>query len=174
MELTQCHVPKGLHTGWLCKSLGDEDGVVALHIGEYEQLLYGGIVANVSFLARVGLSPLACCTIEERNIEEVCFIGIDEVFLFGGKFGWHKVLPDGIGVDAIVNLRFSSFAPQQLMRASLHSVCRRLSVFCNVGERDVFVFKVLSVDGYFQPFSMKGVFLDCHICCCTVGCFVNC
>ena len=88
--------------------MGDEDGVVALHIGEYEQLLYGSMVANVTFLVRVGLSPLTGCTSEKCHIEEVCFIGIDVVLLLGGELGEHKVLFDGIGMDAIVE--FGDFA----------------------------------------------------------------
>lgn len=68
--MTQGHVAKGLQTEGLCHALGDEDGVVALHIGKDEQLLYGGIVAYVTFLARVGFSPFACCTSEEGDRRE--------------------------------------------------------------------------------------------------------
>ena len=38
-----------------------------------------------------------------------------------------------------------------------------VTILCNVGERDVLVFEILCIDGYFQPFSMKSVFLDCHV-----------
>lgn len=132
LELAQGHIAKGLQTEGLCHTLGDENGVVAFHIGKDEQLLDGGIVAHITFLAWVGFSPFACCTAEEGDIgfaepavardclsklrhsarlsslEQVGFIGIDEVFLFGGEFWRNKVLLYGIRMDTIV--KFGDFA----------------------------------------------------------------
>ena len=61
--------------------------------------LYGGIVADIAFLAWISFSPLSSCTSEEGDIEKVGFVSIDKVFLFAGEFWRNKVLLYGIRMD---------------------------------------------------------------------------
>jgi hypothetical protein len=57
--------------------LADEDGVKAFEIGEDDQLLQRGVVANVSLSVRMGITPLFGGLAKEGDIEQVGLAGID-------------------------------------------------------------------------------------------------
>ena len=52
----------------------------------------------------MGITPLLGCHTEQRHIQNVGFIGIDQGNLPGRQFGWNQIFLDGICVNAIIIL----------------------------------------------------------------------
>jgi hypothetical protein len=88
----------------LGQSLADEHGIEALQVGQDNELLQRGVVANVTFGVGVGVSPLFGGLAEQGDVEQIGFVGIDETCLCLGDRGWNQRLFDRIGVDAVVDL----------------------------------------------------------------------
>ncbi len=86
------------------QALADEHGVEAFEIGEDNELLQRGVVADVAVGSGLGVAPLFCGLAEEGDVEKVRFAGIDGGSLRFGD-GWrNEGVLDGVGVDAIVDL----------------------------------------------------------------------
>jgi len=95
---------EGSETLLLGQPLADEDGVETFEIGENNQLLQWGVVADVALGVGVGVAPLFGGLAEEGDVEQVGLAGIDG----GGLCLCHRWrderLFDGGGVDAVVDL----------------------------------------------------------------------
>ena len=84
--------------------MADEDGVQAFEIGEDDQLLQRGVVANVALSIGMSITPLFGGLAEQGDIQQIGLAGIDGACLSLGDGGWDERLLDGIGVDAVVDL----------------------------------------------------------------------
>jgi hypothetical protein len=83
----------------------DELGVHAFQVGQHEKLFNRGVVAHVAVERGVLIPPLFGSPAEEGDIQEVCLTCVRDCSLGGGDFRRNEVLFDGIGVDAVVELR---------------------------------------------------------------------
>lgn len=92
----------------LGQSAFNEDGVQVFHVGETDELIDGGVIANVAFIVGVGISPLAGCHAEQGHVEHIRLIGIDKRGLAGRNLGGNEIVLDGIRVDPVVD--FGEFA----------------------------------------------------------------
>jgi len=63
------------------QALTDKDGVEAFKIGQDDELLDWGVVADIALGVRMGVAPLLRGLAEERDIEQVGFAGVDGVCL---------------------------------------------------------------------------------------------
>jgi len=72
---------EGSETLLLGQPLADEDGVETFEIGENNQLLQWGVVADVALGVGVGVEPLFGGLAEEGDVEQVGLAGIDGVGL---------------------------------------------------------------------------------------------
>ena len=88
----------------LGQALPDEDGIEAFEVGEDDELLQRGVVADVAVGVGVGVAPLLRGLAEEGDVEQVGFVGIDERRLCLGDGRRDEGLFDGVGVDAVVDL----------------------------------------------------------------------
>ena len=70
-------VVEGGETLWLWQALADEHGVQAFEVGEDDELLQRGVVAEVSFGTGIGIAPLFGGLAEEGDVEQVRLAGID-------------------------------------------------------------------------------------------------
>ena len=67
----------------LWQYLADKHGVEAFEVGEDDELLQRGVVADVPFGTGVGLAPLFGGLAEEGDVEQVRFAGIEGNVLVG-------------------------------------------------------------------------------------------
>ncbi len=80
------------------QALADEDGVEAFEIGEDDELLDGGVVADVALGIGMGVAPLPGGSDEESNVE-VGFAGVDRgrlrrlALLTAARFSIAALLP---------------------------------------------------------------------------------
>lgn len=88
----------------LRQTLADEHGIKVLHVRETDKLIDGGIVADVALAVGIGLAPLTSRHAEHRHVQHVGLVGIYDVCLRLRYFRRYEVLPDGIGVYAVVSL----------------------------------------------------------------------
>ncbi len=84
--------------------MADEDGIEAFEVGEDDELLQRGVVADVAVGVGVGVAPLLRGLAEEGDVEQVGFVGIDERCLSLGDGRRDEGFFDGVGVDAVVDL----------------------------------------------------------------------
>ncbi len=92
--------------GMSCSLMASVDTVVDLgqlavqvpgHVGQYKQLLDGGMVAHVAIKARVGLAPLLRGPAEERHVQQVGLTHVGDGGLDGCHLRRNELLLDGIG-----------------------------------------------------------------------------
>ena len=88
----------------LWQSLADEHGVEAFEVGEDDELLQRGVVADVSLGTGVGIAPLFGGLAEEGDVEQIRLAGIDGSGLRLGDERRNEGILDGVGVDAVVDL----------------------------------------------------------------------
>ena len=69
----------------------DEFGIHALQIGQNKQLLEGCVVAHVPVNARISFSPFSGGLTEERNVEEIRFVGVGRCCLLCCDLGGDQV-----------------------------------------------------------------------------------
>ena len=81
-----------------------EYGVQVFHIGEADQFIDGGIVTDIALQTRILLTPHPGGHPEHGYVEHVRLFRIDDAGLCGGDFHRYQVLPDGIGMYAVVDL----------------------------------------------------------------------
>lgn len=86
------------------QALTDEHGIEACEIGEDDELLQWGVVAEVALGIGMSIAPLLRRLAEEGDVEQVGFVGIDEGALSLGDGGRQERLLDRVGVDAVVDL----------------------------------------------------------------------
>ena len=86
------------------EALADEDGVEAFEVGEDDELLQRGVVADIAFGIGVGVAPLFRGLAEEGDVEEVGLAGVGEAGLGLGDRGWDEGFFDRVGVDAVIDL----------------------------------------------------------------------
>ena len=82
----------------------DKDSIEVLHVAQTNQLIDGRIIADISFVIGMSITPFFSCDTKERHIEHVGFIGINKRFVIRIDLLRHQVCLDGIGVDMVVNL----------------------------------------------------------------------
>lgn len=82
----------------------DEEGVEVFEVREADELGGVGVVAEVAFLAGVGIAPSFGRHAEEGHVEDVGLAGVDEVDLCFVELGRDEIGLDGVGVDAVVDL----------------------------------------------------------------------
>ena len=88
----------------LGQPLADEDGIEAFEIGEDNKLLERCVIADISISVGMRIAPLLRGPAEKGDVEQVGFVGIDELRLSFGDRGWEERLLDGVRVDAVVDL----------------------------------------------------------------------
>ena len=88
----------------LGNTLADENGIEALEICEDDKLLKRSMVADVAFGIGMSIAPLLGGLSEQRDIEQVGFVGIDDRRLSLGEGRRQECFFDGVGVDAVVDL----------------------------------------------------------------------
>jgi hypothetical protein len=54
----------------------DKLGIHAFDVGQHEELLNGGVVADVAVKLRISVAPLSGRLAEEGNVEDVGFAGV--------------------------------------------------------------------------------------------------
>ena len=86
------------------KALTDQDRVEAFQVGEDDELLQGGVVADVALGIGVRVSPLLGGLAEKGDVKEVGLAGINERRLGLGDAGRDERFLDGVGVDAVIDL----------------------------------------------------------------------
>ena len=84
--------------------MADQDGVEAFEIGEDDELLQRGVVADVAVGIGVGVAPLFRSLAEKGDVEEIRLAGVGEAGLGFGDSGGNERLLDRVGVDAVVDL----------------------------------------------------------------------
>ena len=89
---------------WLGKALADEHGVEAFEVGEDDELLQRGVVADVAIGVGMGVAPLLRRLAEEGDVEQVGLAGVNEAGLSLGDGGRDERILDRVGVDAVVDL----------------------------------------------------------------------
>ena len=94
-----------LQTFALRQSHVNELGVHAFHIGEDEQLLDAGVIADVAFQLGVGITPLPRGLPKQRDVEQIRFGRLGDGRLRGRDLGRNQVRLHRVGVDAIIQLR---------------------------------------------------------------------
>jgi len=62
------------------------------------------MVSDVAAFAFIACTPLGSGLSKQSHIEYIGFAGVDRVFLFPGKGGWHQFFFDGIGMYAVIDL----------------------------------------------------------------------
>lgn len=97
-------VVEGCEAFGLRQALADEDGVEAFEVGEDDELLQRGMVADVSFDSGIGVPPLFGGPAEEGDVEEVRLAGVNGGGLRLGDGGRDEGVLDGVCVDAVVDL----------------------------------------------------------------------
>lgn len=85
-------------------SLVEEHGVEAFEVGQHDELLEGRVVTDIALGFGMGVAPLPGRFAEECDVEEVGFVGVNQRGLAGGDGGRNQSFPDGVGVDAVINL----------------------------------------------------------------------
>ena len=104
----------------LGNTLADENGIEALEICEDDKLLKRSMVADVAFGIGMGIAPLLRGLSEQRDIEQVGFVGIDDRRLSLGEGRRQECFFDGVGVDAVVDLGEGALeAPIELQAVAL-------------------------------------------------------
>ena len=86
-------------------ALVDEHGIDVLHVRQTDEFVHGGIVADVALQVGMGVAPLAGGDAEHGHVEHVGLLGVDDAGLLLGHLLRDEVLLDGVGVDAVVDLR---------------------------------------------------------------------
>lgn len=89
-----------------------EYGVQVFHIGEADQFIDGGIVTDIALQTGILLTPHPGGHPEHGHVEHVRLFRIDDAGLCGGDFHRYQVLPDGIGMYAVLIFDSSRFALQ--------------------------------------------------------------
>jgi len=84
--------------------LANEHGVEAFQIGEDHKLLQRRVITDIAISVRMGVSPLFGGLAEERDVEQIGLVGINEDGLGLGDGGRNEGLFDRIRVDAVVDL----------------------------------------------------------------------
>jgi hypothetical protein len=86
------------------QALADQHRIEAFEVGEHDELLQRSVVAEVAFRFGVGVAPLLRRLAEQGDVERIGLLGVDEGGLGVGDRRRDKGVPDGVGVDAVVDL----------------------------------------------------------------------
>ena len=88
----------------LRESLADKDGVEAFEIGEDDELLQRGVVADVALRVGMSIAPLLRGLAEEGDVEQVGLAGIHGGRLRFGDGRRDEGVLYRVGVDAVIDL----------------------------------------------------------------------
>lgn len=86
----------------------DQLGIHALYVCQYEKLFNRGMVSDVAFLVWIRTPPLGGGVPEQGDIQQIRFTGVGFRRLGWSHLRWEQMLMDGIGLDAVVELRQGS------------------------------------------------------------------
>ena len=89
----------------------NHDGVQVLHVRKADKLIDVGVVALVSLEIGIRQLPLLMRLSEERNIQHVRLVRVDDAHLCPRHGRRNQVLQNRIGVNAIVDLCQLPFRP---------------------------------------------------------------
>ena len=115
--------------------MADKHSVEAFQIGEHDELLQRGVVAEVALGSGMRIAPLLRGLAEEGNIEEVRFVGVDEARLLFVHAGRDESLLDLIGMDAVIDLGEDALEVSVKLKAVVFVVLEALEFLDKVGPK---------------------------------------
>jgi len=81
----------------------DEFRVHILKVGENQELFKARVIAHVAVFVGIGVTPFTGGLTEERDVEQIGFVGVREGCLLRRNFRRDEMGQDGVGVEAMID-----------------------------------------------------------------------